>query len=66
MADPAHTSHDTLPPEPAVRSISPAPEDYASPPPMSRLLWPLFWTGAAILLYAVVSTLGWPAFEAHH
>jgi hypothetical protein len=56
----AHASHDhpagslgildsihdaaEIPPEPAVRSITPAPEEYAQPWPGAGLLWPLVWT----------------------
>ncbi len=40
-----------LPPAPVIRHITPAPEDYATRPATSSLLWPLLWMGAAVLLW---------------
>jgi hypothetical protein len=40
-----------LPPAPATRSISPAPEDYERPFPGPGLLWPLVWLVLAIVLW---------------
>ena len=49
----------TLPPEPAVRYITPAPEDYESTPPLRDLTWPVIWVLVAVLLWSVVSNAGW-------
>ena len=55
------------PPVPVVRSITPAPEDFANPPPMRNLWWPVLWIGvAAVLIFALHNTLasdGWPLHE---
>lgn len=52
------------PPAPAERSITPAPEDFANPPPMRNLLWPVFWCAVAALLIVAlrnaVTDHGWP------
>lgn len=52
------------PPAPVVRSITPAPEDFATLPPMRNLWWPVFWIGVAtVLIFAlhnVLSSEGWP------
>ena len=40
-----------IPPAPAVRSISPAREEYEMPWPGRLLFWPLFWVGVAFLFY---------------
>ena len=52
------------PPAPAVRSITPAPEDFENPPPMRNLWWPVFWIGVAtVLIFALHNVLasdGWP------
>ena len=48
-----------LPPVPESRSITPAPEDFASPPPLVRLLWPLLWIGVGILLVVAAFAWGW-------
>ena len=53
-----------LPPEPAVRSISPAPEDFASRPGVAQWGWPLFWVAAAVGLWLVVRAAGWTPFSA--
>lgn len=76
MAHDAHASHDahghqptddgpaTLPPEPVVRSITPAPEDFATSPPLGAFVWPLLsmvLMGVLLYLHATaVAAHGWP------
>jgi hypothetical protein len=56
-----------LPPEPEVRHITPAPEDFENPPALSRYLWPIFWAALAAVLYLVAAHRGWmPAGEHEH
>ena len=45
-----------LPPEPDTRHITPAPEDFASPPGLGSLLWPVFWILMIAVLWAVVAS----------
>ena len=56
MADHAD---DNLPPAPAVRHITPAPEDFENPPAIRNLLWPLVWIALAGLCWKVVEAAGW-------
>jgi hypothetical protein len=49
----AHAGPAEFPPVPAVRSITPAPEDYALPTPGAGLLWPVVWLLVAIVFVAV-------------
>jgi hypothetical protein len=59
----AATDHDLdLPPVPERRDITPAPEDFAAPPPLGRLLWPLAWFGLAVGLVLLVVRYGWHPF----
>jgi hypothetical protein len=57
-----------LPPEPARRAITPAPEDYATTPPVRDLVWPLLWAAVAVALVLGVRAYGWnvPAHEDGH
>jgi hypothetical protein len=55
-----------IPPEPKSRSITPAPEDFASRSPLRSLLWPLGWLVAAFLLWTAVAGHGWHEADAHH
>ena len=57
---------DNLPPVPAVRYITPAPEDYENPPALGNLLWPIVWVGIAALCYLAVEAAGWIEWTAHH
>ncbi len=50
---------DDLPPEPAQREITPAPEDFENPPPFVNLGWPVFWIGAIVVLASVAYCIGW-------
>lgn len=59
MAD--HLDPD-LPPAPAVRTITPAPEDYAQRPSAAAYLWPLGWMAVAVALWKIVEALGWTPF----
>ena len=52
-----------LPPEPRMRHITPAPEDYATQPASRSLLWPLFWAALAFVLWIVVYGGGWQVFQ---
>lgn len=45
----------TFPPEPAGRHITPAPEDFANPPRLTSLLWPVFWIAAIGIFWAVIA-----------
>ena len=56
---------DEIPPVPAERHISPAYEDYENTPPLRDLLWPVLWVLVAVLLWSVVSNLGWTDFVGH-
>ena len=53
------------PPAPAVRFITPAWEDYAGRTPVLRLLWPVAWLAALVLLAAALSARGWHEPAAH-
>lgn len=44
-----------IPPEPAARSISPAPEEFALPFPGRGLLWPLVWLGVGLAFLAAAT-----------
>lgn len=54
-----------LPPEPAVRHVTPAPEDFANPPGFANYIWPVFWVLLICGLVGVVCAGGWSGFEAH-
>jgi len=54
-----------IPPAPAVRSISPAPEDYATRPSFLQVLWPVAWLALTFALLVFVQGQGWPAFGGH-
>ena len=55
-----------IPPAPAVRSITPAPEDFQNLPDPSAMLWPLLWIGLAILLVSGLLCAGWHLWAGHH
>lgn len=55
-----------LPPPPAVRHITPAPEDFENPPPFASYLWPLFWCGLAGVLIVVLAAYGWREVAGGH
>ena len=46
----------TIPAEPTVRSITPAPEDFATPPTLPTYIWPTFWMAVSI---ALILGLSW-------
>lgn len=46
-------AHD-LPPAPTVRRITPAWQDFEEDPPAPALLWPVFWAGVALLVWALI------------
>jgi hypothetical protein len=54
-----------LPPEPTERSITPAPEDFATTPPFASLMWPVAWAALAALLIVCVRAHGWHVPAAH-
>jgi hypothetical protein len=39
-----------IPAEPAERWITPAASDFASTPPLPRLVWPVFWIGLTVAI----------------
>lgn len=49
----------TIPAVPNVRSITPAPEDFASPPSLPTFLWPTIWTVILGALVAWGLSHGW-------
>ena len=53
-----HGAHE-IPPAPAVREITPAPEDFENPPGFANYVWPLFWCGLGGVLIAVLLAYGW-------
>ena len=57
---------DRFPAEPDLRSITPAPEDYAACTPLRRLWVPLGWMALLVGLVVIVSRLGWPAWPGGH
>jgi hypothetical protein len=62
----AEHGHAALPPEPAERHITPAPEDFRNLPGPSALFWPFLWIGIAILLIAALRSAGWPVSHSDH
>src|SRR5687767_1511333 len=56
-----------LPPEPARRLITPAPQDFARTPPLRYLLWPLVWAAVVVTGIRSVRAYGWhvPAHDGH-
>lgn len=65
-ADSAPTGPVEIPPVPAERSITPAPEDFRHLPGPGALLWPVVWVGVAALLLSVLLKAGWPAYHDEH
>lgn len=65
-AEPSAHGHAELPPAPAERSITPAPEDFRNLPGPGALLWPVLWVGLAALLIAFLLRGGWPAYHPEH
>jgi hypothetical protein len=63
---PAHYGPAEIPPAPAQRSITPAPEDFEHLPGPTALAWPLLWMGLAGFLAASFLCGGWPAFHDEH
>ena len=63
-ADPSGAAE--FPPAPSERWITPAPEDFGSAPPASRLLWPLFWAALAVAAWLLLSSSGWPPEAGEH
>lgn len=59
-ADAGHGAHGgEIPPAPAVRSISPAPEDFINLPGARALAWPLTWLVVAFLCMVALLAGGW-------
>ncbi len=54
-----------LPPEPEVREITPAPEDFEHPPALINLVWPVFWIVVIGVLASVAYCAGWIEPAAH-
>lgn len=54
-----------LPPEPAVRHVTPASEDFENPPGFANYIWPVFWVLLIGGLVGVVCAGGWGGFAAH-
>jgi hypothetical protein len=60
----AATAHGgEIPPAPARRSITPAPEDFVNLPGPSAVVYPLLWLAAAALLVVALVAGGW---SLHH
>lgn len=57
-----HAGSHEFPPEPAVRHVTPAPEDFDNPPGFANYVWPIFWVGVIGVLVAVVCAGGWGGF----
>lgn len=55
----AETHGGEIPPVPAQRHITPAPEDYANLPGASALVFPVAWCVLAGLLIAALLGAGW-------
>ncbi len=47
--------HADLPPAPAARAITPAPEDYEGATPPAMIAWPLLWMAAAVAVWVVLA-----------
>lgn len=54
----AHVGSETSP-APRARHISPAAEEYAARTSFLRLLWPVAWLGALVLLSYLLTAEGW-------
>ncbi len=54
-----HGDPHALPPEPASRFISPAPEDFAATPPVRNLMWPFAWAAVVLVAWLAVRSYGW-------
>lgn len=50
-----------LPPAPATRHITPAPEDFENLPPLLKYLWPIGWIVLCVLIWVSFSNAGWHA-----
>ena len=55
-----------IPPEPARRSITPAPGDFENLPGASALAWPVLWMALATLLAVSLLSGGWPEVHGEH
>ena len=64
---PAAEAHapQALPPAPAVRHITPAPEDFENPPAFASYIWPIFWCGLAGVLISLLYCYGWHDVGVH-
>jgi hypothetical protein len=58
----SQSEHVALPPEPSVRHITPAPEDFENQPAPLLYLWPVAWMGLGTALAALLWARGWPLF----
>ncbi len=58
-SDDSHTGGHELPPEPTMRSITPATADFEIRPPLPTLIWPAFWIGVGVVLVALCLKFGW-------
>ncbi len=59
-----HGAHE-FPPVPAVRHITPAPEDFENPPGFANYVWPIFWCGLAGVLIMILGCYGWHEVAGH-
>jgi hypothetical protein len=64
--DPSQHGPAEIPPEPAQRSITPAPEDFRNLPGATSLAWPVLWMALAALLIGTLLCGGWPAYHDEH
>jgi hypothetical protein len=62
----AHHGPVEIPPAPAERSITPAPEDFRDLPGPTALAWPVLWMGLAALLVMSLLCGGWTPFHPAH
>ena len=60
-SDEQDTGPATLPPEPAERWITPAPEDFQSAPPALSFAWPIVWCAIAFFCWRTLACGGWHA-----
>lgn len=61
----AHHGSAEIPPAPAQRSISPAPEDFVNLPGPAAMAWPFLWIGIALLLIVSLLAYGWHPWAGH-
>lgn len=68
QADAGAASHGPVevPPEPPVRTISPAGADLPFPLPLPGILWPVVWAGVAVLFFWAAGRTKGPVLTHEH